>query len=71
MRSGVNTNRLPAIIGLCPVHAEHFYVPHDGVCPEPGCDQELIEYIRTEEGSHMTWLENRLGDALASHGGDF
>lgn len=37
---------LPAIVGLCPVHADEFYVPHGGICPEPGCDRELAVYVR-------------------------
>lgn len=35
---------LPAVVGLCPVHAGEFYVPHGGVCPEPGCDRQLKVY---------------------------
>jgi hypothetical protein len=35
---------LPAAIWLCPIHHDEFTVPHGGVCPAPGCHEELAEY---------------------------
>lgn len=37
---------VPNVVGLCPVHSEEFYVPHAGVCPEPGCHEAMVEYVR-------------------------
>lgn len=39
--NGASAN-LPAVVALCPIHADGFYVPHGGLCPE--CDRELVVY---------------------------
>jgi hypothetical protein len=52
---------LPKVIGLCPVHAEEFYVPHGGICPEPGCDREMAMYVSAPGWYEAEALRERLG----------
>lgn len=58
-------SELPQVVGLCPVHAGEFYMPHGGRCPDPGCNRELVEYVRDGDWRQEYEVVRRERDALA------
>jgi hypothetical protein len=35
----------PAKIWLCRRHFDLFWVSHGGTCPEPGCQEKMVEFV--------------------------
>lgn len=56
---------LPSAIWLCPVHHDEFTVPHGGVCPAPGCHEDLVEYFRIDQGRKYTFHLHIDGNEIA------
>lgn len=51
---------LPDAIYLCPVHRDEFYVDHDGVCPQFGCDQQLVGFWQAPHAAPRREAESGL-----------
>ena len=53
---------------FCPDHADEFWVPHGGQCPEPGCECALEEYVPVSEVERLRAEIKRLREIIRGAG---